>query len=561
MYGYRPAEWGVVLGAGERPDLSFRVRKFRKEFYQESERKSVRVSLGCHVEGASLPVPDFDHAPSILAGCTKRVAAEMPAIQPHVLRRFRRFCKRFVRKRLSCLKFDATTTFDFDEWVDMAPYPDYRKDELRRVHAENCVINYQSLHYRQFKSLVKSFVKDENYPEPKHFRGIYSRDDAYKVRVGPFFKKFGDRLFHTPWFIKLIPVPDRPQALFDKLDKYDKIFCTDFSQFESTFVVQLMNIELDVYRWTLEGHPFQKELCDLFSHMANQNTIQFKTFTCSLAAKRMSGEMNTSCGNGLMNLLMTSYVLERAGNDLDKVDYFFEGDDGIIGCTNIPTPQLYTEIGAKIKIELPTSISEASFCGNVFDPNHMHNVANPSEALVSFGWTKARNYRYASDPVLRQLLRAKSLSYLYQYPGCPILRSLALYGLRMTEGVKITDAFFLQQSDSAWHYEMLKAAQDVHTNKSVFAIVVQPGTRLLVERLYGISVSSQLFIEKYLDNLTRIQPLDLVPVLNVPLCWRQNDIRYTTHVDRHSTRDPSFVMKGFTTLAYSSPQVLMAYHH
>jgi len=554
MFGYRPAECGVVLGHGELPDASFRVTQIRPEFYNYTSRSSVRISLGCHVLGTSLPVPDFNHGPSQLAGCTKRVAAAMPPIPPNLGRRFFRWVKRFCNKHLRFLKFSPTDDFDFESWITNTEYPLYRKQELREV--------YELSKNRRVKFDVKAFIKDEDYTDYKHLRGIYSRCDDYKVRVGPYFQKFGDKLFSSKWFIKKIPVPERPTALLEKLGKYNNIFCTDFSQYESTFVDFLMRVEHWIYRWSLEGHPLQKHFCDLFALMRQSNKIVFKLFDCVLDAKRMSGEMNTSCGNGLMNLLITFFNLERAGNDIEKCDAFFEGDDGIVGCVNIPTSQLYTDLGARIKIDIPEGISTASFCGNVFHPDHLHNVTNPSEASVSFGWTRARNYRFASHSLKMRLLCAKSISMLYEYPGCPILKHLGQYGLRCTyKYIKSLDAEFVRRhSDNVYHAEQVQKAREFIQEYGIPNVEIGDGTRSLVERLYGISVSAQLYIEHKLDSLSTLQPLDFSDLLNCPKCWYDNDFNYTVEVDSR-IGDPVFSRHGFTTLAYFSPALLRVFNH
>jgi hypothetical protein len=564
MYGYRPIEFGVSLGAADNPDVSFRVTKLRKGFYADWPRKSVRVSLGCEVEGVSLPVPDFDHQPSILAALTKRVAAAMPPINNRRLMGFRRFVKRFMNKNLKSLKFTPEETFEFDEWIEGAPYAETRKRELKLVQLENNMLSFQSLNTKKYRPRVKGFIKDEPYPDPKHFRGIHSRDDPYKCRTGPYFKKFGDRLFALKWFIKKIPIDDRPAALLEKLARFRTIYCTDFSQFESTFVRELMKIEIMVYKWSLEGHPRLNEMMSLFDHLLRDNVVDYKHFTFKVQSKRMSGEMNTSCGNGLMNLLLTMYILSLKGNNLDDVDGFFEGDDGIIGCEILPTAQDYTDLGARIKIAIPTSIAEASFCGNVFHPDHLHNVTNPSEASVCFGWSYGRKYRFANRETLERLLLAKSLSYLYQYPGCPIIRSLALYGIRCTKKhIKSIDEKFMINSlgngNRYYYEEILSKALHILEDSNKLNVTIGAGTRELVERLYGISIAAQLRAEEYLDNLEGIQTLKLAPFLNCNPCWYQNDLMYTRLVDR-TKPDPVFVRRAGRTKFFLAPQhVAFAY--
>lgn len=542
---------GVKL-TNEKPDASFKVTKIRPEFYNMDNRTPVRVSLGCHMTGATLPVPDLKHGPSQLAGLTKRVAADMPPINRVVFRQFKRFVQRFVKKNLQCLKFQSTETFDFGEWIENTPYPQYRKEELKKVYEEGLS--------KPVDTRVKAFIKDENYSDFKHVRGIYSRSDDYKVRVGPFFQKFGDRLFSTPYFIKKIPVLDRPKALYEKLQFYDKLFCTDFSQYESTFVTKLLNLEKWVYGFSLSDHGQKKHILDLISKMAGKNIIDFKNFTCSLNSKRMSGEMNTSCGNGLMNLLMTMFNLKRAGNKPNEVDGYFEGDDGITGCKFLPTSQMYTDLGANIKIEVPSGINTASFCGNVFAPAAMHNVTNPLEASVSFGWTKA-SYINAPDRTLLKLLHVKALSLIYSYPGCPILKNLALYALRMTKKkTKISElkTFLARNVSDQYQYSKILEALDYVEEFGIPMVDIHPDTRTLVATLYNIPIEKQLYIENYLDNLDELQPLDFD--LEVPLPWYIYDLDYSVMVDEYN-RHVNFVKTGYDTTAYLADNVLISYVH
>jgi len=499
-YGYRPFERGIILKNNELADESFKIN--RNTVFRDSDRVVMRRSLGCHVEGAALPVPDVNYAPDQASGVVKRVAARMPKINRTVLRKFKRFVRRWMCKNLSEHVFKNDEMFEFDDWISQAPYPDYRKKELKKVYV-NCKLN-------KVKKSVKCFIKDENYVEYKHMRGIYSRDDDYKVRVGPFFKKLGDVIFSLPWFIKKIPVNDRPMALLNKFKDSKNIFCTDFSQFEATFVKELMSVELMIYRFMLKDHPLQKEICDLIvSGMMSMNYLEFHTWKCRVMCKRMSGEMSTSVSNGMMNLLITQFLLEEKGNK--NFDCFIEGDDCISSYDVAPpTSEDYKSLGGVIKIERPNNLCEASFCGQIFDPVDLDNVANPVEALVSFGWT-GRSYLTASNKAINNLIRVKSLSLLYEYSGCPILRSLALYGLRVTNDVSIAELnkWINKQSVTTYVREQwIELLENFDSNK-VFENTVKFNTRKLVEYKFGIDVQHQLAIEEYLNNKNDISPIKL----------------------------------------------------
>lgn len=472
----------------------------------QTQRPIMRISLGCHLVGAANPVPDTTHAPSIAQGAIKRVAAKMPVINRPKLRRLKRFCKRFLDKNFE--KFDSTEHFEFEEWIENAPYERYRKNELKEVHENLETRKPGSGKFNKYK-IVKMFVKDENYPEYKFHRLICSRTDEYKVLVGPFFKKLGEKIFKSKWFIKKISMDKRPSAIYEKLRQYKTIFCTDFSKFEATFEPLLLKIEEHIYRWFLEDNPHAKEIMDLIiKGMHGKNVIQNMRLSFEVVGKRMSGEMNTSEANGLMNLMMTFFILEE--NNIKEYDAYFEGDDGIIGINgNLPTEKDYADLGARIKIDLPNKISEASFCGLIFDEEVGDNVCDPVEALMSFGYT-TRQYITANKRKKESLLRVKSLSMLYQYPGCPILASLGRYGLRVTNHINDNQLMATYRKMKLNNYERQELDliwKEYKGKTEIFHRSIDSRTRVLVSNRYRIPIETQHKIEQYLDNLNVLEPL------------------------------------------------------
>jgi hypothetical protein len=546
LFGYRPSERGIILNDDEIPDNSYKLTSKSSSFYN-SDRQPVRRSLGCHFDGAALPVPDMNYAPDQVAGATKRVAAKMPTINRCKLRKFKRFTTRFCKKHLTPFIFHQDEQFDFYEWINDAPYPDYRKQELIKV--------YEASKNRKPKMTVKAFIKNEGYPAYKHVRGIYSRHDEYKVRVGPFFKKLGDIVFNLKWFIKKIPINLRPAAMKDKFGDNQNIFCTDFSQYEATFNQQLMSIELIVYRFLLKDHPMKEEIIKLIVQgTMSENRIQFYKWSMKIMCKRMSGEMSTSVSNGLMNLLITHFLLEEAGNKI--YDSYIEGDDSVNHYdVRPPTVQEYADLGANIKIEYPSNLCEASFCGNVFDEEDLDNVVNPIEALVSFGWTTSQ-YISSNPLTLRKLLKAKALSLLYQYSGCPILRSLALYALRMTNDIPIKDIMktAIKNKDNYDRQRFLSMIDNFEPNR-VFLNEVKNRTRCLVDRMYGISPDQQIKIEEYFDNKNDLSPINQPEIIK--FChpdWVDYYSSYST--GKTSFKNRESIEKVNVTTGYSTKMFL-----
>jgi hypothetical protein len=509
----------------------------------------MRVSLGCNFKNAALPVPEISHSPSQIEGAVKRIACRMPAINRARLRRLKRFCFRFLNHHFKDDQFTAEENFEFEDFITKTPYTQTRKEELTKINK-----NIFNIDGKGFN--VHGFTKDENYPEYKHFRGIMSRSDDYKTRVGPFFRKFDKILFNKKFFIKKIPVTQRAQWLSEKFRFAREIYCTDFTSFEATFGPLLMKIEMSIYSWFLKNNPNHDKIMNLLrSGIGGINKIKYSQFLFTIFCRRMSGEMNTSGGNGLMNLMMTYFILEERGNPLD-LSTAFEGDDGCIEINSIytqPTPTDYSDLGANIKIDKPDSPSEASFCGLIYDVQALDNVTDPVDCLMSFGWT-TQQYAGACNKKLLALLRSKSLSMLYEYPACPILKELALYGLRMTQQI---DDTYLEQTikkehTSIYYKEQWVQALEYYKHGKMINKPINLNTRYLVQKRYNIPISLQYKIEKYLNNLNILTEID-IPEL-YPLIHK-DCFHYYTHYAVH-THDP----QKFTYINYPKRKYKIYYY-
>jgi hypothetical protein len=470
------------------------------------------------MHNVALPVPEISHSPSQVEGVVKRIACRMPPINRAKLRRLKRFTEKFLETHFKGNQFTCDENFEFEEFIVNTPYTQSRKQNLTETHSKP--FNYDGKGYN-----VNGFTKNENYPEYKHFRGIMSRSDDYKTRVGPFFRKFDKILFSKKMFIKKIPVTDRPEWLSEKFRFAREIYCTDFTSFEATFGKELMKIELFIYSWLLRHNPNHDRLMHLIRKgIASNNKIKYRQFLFTILCRRMSGEMNTSGGNGVMNLILTYFICYERGNPLD-LESAFEGDDGCIEINSIhqqPTSQDYADLGANIKIDKPDSPSEASFCGLVYDVQAKDNVTDPIESLMSFGWTTDQ-YVNASANKLNALLRSKSLSMLYEYPACPILKNLANYGMRVTTHIddEYLENVMKKNVDSVYYKEQWKNAHENYRHNKLIDKPIHMNTRYLVQKRYNIPITLQLKIEKYLDGLNSIQVLhipELYPLIH-PDCF------------------------------------------
>ena len=480
------------------------VSVFNLKYNDSSFRGVEQVSLLCHTEGFALPHVDTRHARTLAAGVEGRMGKKLPPVKVvDFYSNLKQTTKTWIdRRKIEPLPKDYD--FSFDTWLSKTHYPEWRKEQLRKINAE---IQYmferndrdELKHFR-----VKLFCKDEVYLDFKHARGIYAREDVAKVVFGPYFKAIEEVIYGEKEFIKHVPVQKRAEYITEMLyTEGGKYVQTDYSSFEALFNPTLMeNCEFVLYDHMLKHIPEGNFMLDILREvLQGTNVIENKHFHALVVASRMSGEMNTSLGNGFSNLMLMFNLCERLGLECRGV---VEGDDGLFVFTGqTPTTEQFTEMGCSIKLEVFTELSKASFCGLLFDPEALQIVTNPYEILAQFGWT-TKDYAKASLNKLKMLLRSKSLSYLYQYPGCPIVSELAEFGLRVTRSFDIRK--YAQNGKMCmWEREQLLQALD---NKHLCVKQeIHIGTRLLFEELYGISVSEQLMIEKYLRNKNDLSPL------------------------------------------------------
>jgi len=452
------------------------------------------------------------------AGVCKRFAVAPPTPDLSRLLRLQLFVRKFIRKNFTPLDWNSDTSVE--TWLEHTAYPLWRKEELKKVW-EKCGGRLSSKDLR-----CKSFMKDETYPEYKHARGINSRSDAFKCMVGPIFKLIEKVVYDHPSFIKHVPVHKRPDYIMGKLHQLGaKYFATDYTAFESLFVREVMEAcEFELYDYMtqqLPDHDWFMEVCR--GVLAGLNHCDYKAFTVELQATRMSGEMCTSLGNGFSNLMFMLFLCEEVGSTY--VDGVVEGDDGLFVISGpAPSKTDFESIGLLIKLETVDDISEASFCGILFDPVEHANVRDPRRVLATFGWT-AGKYAASGSRKMKALLRCKALSLAHQYPGCPIIQELAQYGLRVTVGVHSGDLWKTANSKSVNEYQ--RGVLMDALLRPVPPAPVGIRSRLLVERMFQVPVEDQMRFELYLSRLSTIQPLQpgvLEPILSS--VWKAYNDKY-----------------------------------
>jgi len=488
----------------------------RPEFRPVQQR-----SAGCNLKNAAPPKPchkDFD---TVFRGLLRRVVVQPPKPDLALLAELKLFVEDWIKTNLTPLSPESDLSIE--TWLSNTNYPAWRKQQLLDTWKKHGGVVTPT----DFK--VKGFVKEETYPEYKHARGINARTDLCKVLVGPIFKLIEKEVFKHPSFIKKIPKTERAKYIYDLLYSPEAVyFASDYTSYESHFVKELFEaIEFPLYRYMTKALPCQQEFDDYLSFViASDNFVEFEYFNFVINSTRMTGEMNTSLGNGFANLMCLLFIAHKS--NAGAVACIVEGDDSLfrVAKPDAFDESLYLKIGFTIKLEKHIDLNTASFCGNVFDPTDLIIITDIMDALNNVAWLP-RRYVRSRSLMVRRLLRSRALSLLYEYSGCPVLQAYALYILRCTSGINLgnlrTNNTYIQEQET----EMLLFIEQY----GLKSLIKEPGfrTRMLVEQKYGISVEHQLKMENYLNDLTVIQEIDH-PIFE--LYYTQSMIDYYTNYVR-----------------------------
>lgn len=366
----------------------------------------VSRSLPVYLDGCALPKPAITEYN--IEGCLrKRLYHATPGFNHAMLKRLRHFTIRWCYDNLHPL----TELTSFEEWIKHTNYSLRRKRELSDLRSQGSVEDV-------FNARVECHVKDESYEDYKFPRMISSREDKAKVWLGPIFHSIEQEVYKLPYFVKGLTEQQRIDKIIDVFGDRD-VYVTDYSAFETHFIPKLIaNCEMVVYRYMLHNFPEERRIIQVLFH---QNRLRSRFFSGELEGVRMSGEMNTSLGNGLSNLILMHFMAQEMGFKI--LNCLVEGDDGLFEIHGTPpSPSDAERYGLELKID-KAKPSTASFCGCIFNPDTRTNFGHPLKHLVSFGWA-GRRYLSLSTKKSLELVMSRVYSFCSLYPGVPLIWKL-----------------------------------------------------------------------------------------------------------------------------------------
>jgi hypothetical protein len=237
----------------------------------------------------------------------------------------------------------------------------------------------------------------------------------------------------------------------------------------------------------------------------------------------MSGEMNTSLGNGFSNLMFLLFGAQEYKISISGV--IVEGDDGLMGLNKDIPEQYFKDMGLNVKMKTVDNLEEASFCGLIFDPVEQINIRDPRSPLCTTLWV-TKKYAMCGEKKMRGLIKSKALSLVFEYPGCPILSVFGHKLLTLLEGYKM-----VMIDDTRYQQRLFETYMIKYGKGEIPIKEIGQRTRALMEKLFSIPISVQLRIESEILNMT-LSNWDCPTVLNImPDEWRQNYEVYTMEVE------------------------------
>lgn len=191
--------------------------------------------------------------------------------------------------------------------------------------------------------------------------------------------------------------------------------------------------EFQLYEYMLEEVMSEDDLKRMLATLGGTNVLNFRGVRAKIKARRCSGELFTSLGNGFSNLMLILYIASEHGCDPDDLDGLVEGDDGLFALPFKPTVEEWGGLGFTIKeVHEYTDPGHAHFCGMIFSKSGQI-IRDPIRFFQKFGWTHSD--LFAGPAIMKGLLRAKALSAMYETPNCPLVAAVARHAIDLTEGV------------------------------------------------------------------------------------------------------------------------------
>lgn len=463
-------------------------------------RRPIARKIEFALEGAAGIYADPNDLPGMLGSVAHRVGmTELTNMSCAATQRLRNNSRMWARKALEPIPLGELDDL-FEWWLQDTHYTVNEKDRLRQLRID--IESRSTDIYSNVKDQHSFFNKVESTMKHKTNRGIMGCHDEIKVVLGPIIKYIEKIVFKKVWcenchFTKG-KTKDELAELLEKIDGdvgQGGVVETDYSSFEGLITPKIQAAtEWQVYARLLKNYP--KIAALLKRQLMGKHRLRGKLLIVELLGRRMSGDLWTSLGNGLVNVLLFDFLCKEAGIKL--LGGVMEGDDGLYWLDDKAfDPDFALKYNLLLKMVPFSRYFYASFCGMCFDPRSKAIMKDPSKALIKFGVTHSA-LMYSKNEGRRGLLRAKALSLLCETAGCPVLSVLAMKAIEYTNGYEtVWDP--RDFGGAYWMTEVRRKVKRLYGDGTIVdkaETVISDSARRLMEIKFGWTVDDQLRAEE-----------------------------------------------------------------
>lgn len=406
-------------------------------------------------------------------------------------------------KRTAGLLDEVVSAIDSGEFVRTRSPRKRKRYHDARVAIENHGLMDKNVNVSAFIKIEKWSAVDLPVKVP---RLIQFRSPQYTLEVGRRLAPFEDILWKTERCgMKIFAKGMNTFQMAEELLKHwqslsDPIgICTDYSKFDSCILTEWIQAEAAIYKRFIDD-DLVGELMDkqLKNRGYTRNGIRY---TCE--GRKMSGEYNTSCGDSLVNLMVTDYAFGCVNIDPDmELVPFINGDDNvnIISKTGVEENKLVEGLkiamaraGFDVKIDCVNEFEKISFCQHSpiqVRPGMWRMVRNPRRA-ISRGCYSVR--KYGGKAWLR-LLASMAKCEAVLGDGVPIMSAWARYLQRASRGAKGLSVEI-----------EYRAALEMKTREVEPLVGIHSVARDSVWKAFAIPPDDQVAIEAWLDAQTDVE--------------------------------------------------------
>lgn len=380
-----------------------------------------------------------------------------------------------------------------------------------------------------------TFVKDEECDEFKHNRLIQSMSDKAKRQdyMGIFsrlVKSVEVVAYDTPGNVKHTTLDERLRRC--RALGLHNLMTSDYSSFEASHKKNVCEaVFRPFFMHVFQLLPKQREYVDLIMHMLTTDrmyTIGRKSkpdnflVAFDIIPIEQSGDPTTALLNLILNMIAYLDVYSEKGVPIERTVelIILEGDDDVNDPLDLDFDKRdFAKRGLIAKIVKGLSLEQAGLCQMFFHPEVDVICPNPIKKMAACFKVPIK-YVHAGQKTHKSLLRMQGMCVLSTHAKSPVVHSMGRAMLRITSGVNVQDA----------HWELLSYSASVSAAKAVKWSTIENQTvdmrsRLMVERVFGMSVEMQLHIESLFDAWQG-GPLS-IPVEVFPPIWRQYYTDYT----------------------------------